>query len=137
MIFSSFQDLLRQGFNYQLYLLTFCIIQFYYLRFRDAPYEFGAWRLRIPQPKLETLIKNGLVHWSPVGVGFIKPSVRRGVLPALLRRILAARQAVKKGMKLQTDEAVKKAMHSRQLGVSIFILKLKEMAFLHAVFNRL
>lgn len=82
----------------------------------DAPYEFGAWRLRIPKSKLDTLVGNGLVHWSPVGVGFIKCSVRRGVLPALLRRILAARQAVKKNMKLQTDDAVKKAMHSRQLG---------------------
>ncbi|XP_039749695.1 DNA polymerase zeta catalytic subunit isoform X1 [Pararge aegeria] len=85
----------------------------------SAPYEFGAWRLRIPQNKLEALMKSGLVHWSPVGVGFVKSSVRRGVLPALLRRILAARQAVKKGMKLQTDEAVKKAMHSRQLGLKL------------------
>ncbi|CAH2105361.1 unnamed protein product [Euphydryas editha] len=85
----------------------------------DAPYEFGAWRLRIAQSKLEALVKNGLVHWSPVGVGFVKASVRRGVLPALLRRILAARQAVKAGMKLQTDENVKKAMHSRQLGLKL------------------
>ncbi|XP_045535006.1 DNA polymerase zeta catalytic subunit [Papilio machaon] len=85
----------------------------------DAPYEFGTWRLRIPKSKLDTLVGNGLVHWSPVGVGFIKCSVRRGVLPALLRRILAARQAVKKNMKLQTDEAVKKAMHSRQLGLKL------------------
>ncbi|XP_072939379.1 DNA polymerase zeta catalytic subunit [Epargyreus clarus] len=85
----------------------------------DSHYEFGAWRLRIPKSKLEALHKNGLIHWSPVGVGFVKPSVRRGVLPALLRRILAARQAVKKGMKLQTDEAVKKAMHSRQLGLKL------------------
>ncbi|GBP39440.1 DNA polymerase zeta catalytic subunit [Eumeta japonica] len=85
----------------------------------DQSYEFGAWRLRIPKTKLETLVKKGLVHWSPVGIGFVKPSVRRGVLPALLRRILAARQAVKKSMKLQTDEAVKKAMHSRQLGLKL------------------
>ncbi|CAK1598542.1 unnamed protein product [Parnassius mnemosyne] len=85
----------------------------------DTPYEFGAWRLRIPKSKLDTLVSNGLVHWSPVGVGFIRPSVRRGVLPALLRRILAARQAVKKNMKMQTDEAVKKAMHSRQLGLKL------------------
>ncbi|XP_031766612.2 DNA polymerase zeta catalytic subunit isoform X2 [Galleria mellonella] len=85
----------------------------------DAAYEFGAWRLRIPKAKLEALIKKGLVHWSPVGVGFVKTSVRRGVLPALLRRILAARQAVKKSMKMQTDEAIKKAMHSRQLGLKL------------------
>ncbi|XP_068631167.1 DNA polymerase zeta catalytic subunit isoform X2 [Battus philenor] len=86
---------------------------------RDSPYEFGAWRLRIPKTKLDTLVQNELVHWSPVGVGFIKSSVRRGVLPALLRRILAARQAVKKNMKMQTDEAVKKSMHSRQLGLKL------------------
>ncbi|XP_047022064.1 DNA polymerase zeta catalytic subunit isoform X1 [Helicoverpa zea] len=85
----------------------------------EAAYEFGAWRLRIPKAKLEALVKKGLVHWSPVGVGFVKSSVRRGVLPALLRRILAARQAVKKNMKVQTDEAVKKAMHSRQLGLKL------------------
>ncbi|XP_038222862.1 DNA polymerase zeta catalytic subunit [Zerene cesonia] len=85
----------------------------------STPYEFGAWRLRIPREKLEALAKNDLIHWSPVGVGFVKASVRRGVLPALLRRILAARQAVKKGMKMQTDEAVKKAMHSRQLGLKL------------------
>lgn len=82
----------------------------------DSAYEFGTWRLKIPKSRLEALAKNDLVNWSPVGVGFVKPSVRRGVLPALLRRILAARQAVKKSMKMQTDEAVKKAMHSRQLG---------------------
>lgn len=67
-----------------------------------------------------------LVHWSPVGVGFVRPSVRRGVLPALLRRILAARQAVKKNMKLQSDEAVKKAMHSRQLGGCLWVFFLSE-----------
>ncbi|RVE44019.1 hypothetical protein evm_011317 [Chilo suppressalis] len=85
----------------------------------DAAYEFGAWRLRISKSKLEALVKNELVHWSPVGVGFVKPSVRRGVLPTLLRRILAARQAVKKSMKQQTDESIKKAMHSRQLGLKL------------------
>ncbi|KAH9634515.1 hypothetical protein HF086_016603 [Spodoptera exigua] len=85
----------------------------------ESDYEFGAWRLKIPKAKLEALVKKGLVHWSPVGVGFVKSSVRRGVLPALLRRILAARQAVKKNMKVQTDEAVKKAMHSRQLGLKL------------------
>lgn len=85
----------------------------------ETVYEFGAWRLRIPKTKLETLVKIGLVHWSPVGVGFVKASVRRGVLPALLRRILAARQAVKKNMKAQTDETIKKAMHSRQLGLKL------------------
>ncbi|XP_022117950.2 DNA polymerase zeta catalytic subunit isoform X1 [Pieris rapae] len=85
----------------------------------NSPYEFGAWRLRIPQAKLKALAENDLVNWSPVGVGFVKPTVRRGVLPALLRRILAARQAVKKGMKLQTDDAVRKAMHSRQLGLKL------------------
>ncbi|XP_047528847.1 DNA polymerase zeta catalytic subunit [Vanessa atalanta] len=85
----------------------------------DAPYEFGAWRLRIPQKKLESLSRKELVHWSPVGVGFVKAAARRGVLPALLRRILAARQAVKAGIKLQTDDAVKKAMHSRQLGLKL------------------
>ncbi|CAH2071694.1 unnamed protein product, partial [Iphiclides podalirius] len=85
----------------------------------DAPYEFGAWRLRVKREQLEALARGGLVHWSPVGVGFVRPSVRRGVLPALLRRILAARQAVKKSMKGQTDEAAKKAMHSRQLGLKL------------------
>ncbi|KAJ0178950.1 hypothetical protein K1T71_005725 [Dendrolimus kikuchii] len=85
----------------------------------DAAYEFGAWCLRMNRSKLEALVKKGLVHWSPVGVGFVKATVRRGVLPSLLRRILAARQAVKKSMKMQTDENVKKAMHSRQLGLKL------------------
>ncbi|CAB3236740.1 unnamed protein product [Arctia plantaginis] len=85
----------------------------------DTAYEFGAWRLKIPKAKVEALVRENLVHWSPVGVGFVKASVRRGVLPALLRRILAARQAVKKNMKAQTDETVKKAMHSRQLGLKL------------------
>nr|XP_032513018.1 DNA polymerase zeta catalytic subunit [Danaus plexippus plexippus] len=83
------------------------------------PYEFGAWRLKISQNRLQTLANHNLLNWSPIGVGFVKQSVRRGVLPSLLRRILAARQAVKKGMKLQTDEAVKKSMHSRQLGLKL------------------
>lgn len=109
-------------YSFNLFTIIYSITYFLFLS--DVPYEFGAWRLRIPQAKLETLVKNGLVHWSPVGVGFVKSSVRRGVLPALLRRILAARQAVKKGMKLQSDEAVKKAMHSRQLGENHFVLVL-------------
>lgn len=98
-----------------LFLVQYLKHRLFY-NFRDTAYEFGAWRLRIPKAKLDALVKQGLVHWSPVGVGFVNSSVRRGVLPALLRRILAARQAVKKSMKMQTDEAVKKAMHSRQLG---------------------
>lgn len=85
----------------------------------ESSYEFGAWRLRIPKSKLDALVKSGSVHWSPVGVGFVKSTVRRGVLPALLRRILAARQAVKKSMKMQTDENLKKALHSRQLGLKL------------------
>ncbi|CAK1545920.1 unnamed protein product [Leptosia nina] len=85
----------------------------------NTPYEFGAWRLRVSKSKLQELAQKDLINWSPVGVGFVKPDVRRGVLPSLLRRILAARQAVKKGMKLQTDENVKKAMHSRQLGLKL------------------
>ncbi|XP_050343586.1 DNA polymerase zeta catalytic subunit [Nymphalis io] len=85
----------------------------------DAPYEFGAWRLRIPQKKLEGLTRQRLVHWSPAGVGFVSARARRGVLPALLRRILAARRAVRAGGRLQADEAVRKAMHSRQLGLKL------------------
>ncbi|CAG9136705.1 unnamed protein product [Plutella xylostella] len=85
----------------------------------DAPYEFGAWRLRISKAKLAALSSSDLIHWSPVGVGFVKQSVRRGVLPALLSRILSARQAINSNMKRITDPQLKKSAHSRQLGLKL------------------
>lgn len=80
----------------------------------------GAWQLRVPRRLIEKLKEKQLINISPCGVVFVKPSVREGVLPRMLREILDTRLMVKQSMKLhKNDKLLQRILHSRQLGLKL------------------
>jgi DNA polymerase delta subunit 1 len=54
------------------------------------------------------------LHVSPVGFGYVKDHVRRGVIPRMLTRLLEARAAVRKAMKTEPDASKKAMMNAEQ-----------------------
>lgn len=69
---------------------------------------------------IEKLKEKKLISISPCGVAFVKPSVREGVLPRMLREILDTRLMVKQSMKLhKSDKLLQRILHSRQLGLKL------------------
>lgn len=86
----------------------------------SAPFEFGAYHLRVPPHRLQDLIDKDLVSISPCGAAFVKPAVREGVLPRMLREILDTRLMVKQSMKVhKSNSALQRVLHSRQLGLKL------------------
>lgn len=84
------------------------------------PFEFGASQLRVSPTMLRNLMDRDLINISPCGVAFIKPAVREGILPRMLKEILDTRQMVKQSMKLhKSKSALKRILHSRQLGLKL------------------
>ncbi|XP_012275886.1 uncharacterized protein LOC105697279 isoform X2 [Orussus abietinus] len=83
------------------------------------PFDFGATSLKIS--KSTALRLEGKINFSPCGVAFVKSSVRRGILPRMLKEILDTRLMVKKAMKdhPQSDRTLQRALHSRQLGLKL------------------
>ncbi|NXH09862.1 REV3L polymerase, partial [Bucco capensis] len=79
-------------------------------------FKFGCTSLRVP-PDLLYQIRHD-VTVSPSGVAFVKPSVRKGVLPRMLEEILKTRIMVKQSMKAyRHDKAVTRMLEARQLGL--------------------
>lgn len=94
--------------------------QLFFCFYRSQPFEFGASQLRVPRRLIERLIKRNSIHISPSGAVFVKPSVREGVLPRMLREILDTRLMVKQSMKLhKSDKLLQRILHSRQLGLKL------------------
>lgn len=84
----------------------------------DEPFEFGCTQLKISPQRLEKL--DGHLNFSPGGVAFVKPSLRRGVLPQMLKEILDTRLMVKKSMKMHKDDkTLQRVLHARQLGLKL------------------
>ena len=82
------------------------------------PYEFGCTQLKVSPQRLAKL-KDHLT-FSPGGVAFLKSSVRKGVLPQMLKEILDTRLMVKRSMKLyKDDQTLQRVLHSRQLGLKL------------------
>ena len=52
-------------------------------------------------------------------IWFVKPSVRRGILPMVLDMILGARKRAKQALEAATDPAVQVSMHYRQLQLKL------------------
>ena len=50
---------------------------------------------------------------------FVKSTVREGILPRMVRSMLAARGAVKKLMAKETDPTMKQILDARQLGLKV------------------
>ena len=99
-------------------------------------FEFGAGAgLKIRPSRLPWLA--GKLNFSPGGIGFLKSSVRRGVVPTMLDEIIKTRLMVKKAMKLYAklaatgedskaakmaalvNTSLQKVLHARQLGLKV------------------
>uniref|UniRef100_A0A672LUH0 DNA polymerase zeta catalytic subunit n=1 Tax=Sinocyclocheilus grahami TaxID=75366 RepID=A0A672LUH0_SINGR len=81
-------------------------------------FRFGCTSLRVP-PDLLYQLRNDITI-SPNGVAFVKPSVRRGVLPSMLEEILKTRIMVKQSMKAyKNDKALLRLLDARQLGLKL------------------
>lgn len=56
---------------------------------------------------------------TPSGDTFVKPSVRRGILPEILEELLAARKRAKADLKNATDPMERAVLDGRQLALKI------------------
>ncbi|XP_045700139.1 DNA polymerase zeta catalytic subunit isoform X2 [Phyllostomus hastatus] len=81
-------------------------------------FKFGCSSLRVP-PDLLYQIRHDITV-SPNGIAFVKPSVRKGVLPRMLEEILKTRLMVKQSMKAyKQDRALSRMLDARQLGLKL------------------
>ncbi|XP_068199262.1 DNA polymerase zeta catalytic subunit [Antennarius striatus] len=81
-------------------------------------FKFGCTSLRVP-PELLYQLRNDITV-SPNGIAFVKPSVRKGVLPSMLEEILTTRIMVKQSMKsYKQDKALMRLLDARQLGLKL------------------
>ncbi|XP_023368247.1 DNA polymerase zeta catalytic subunit [Otolemur garnettii] len=81
-------------------------------------FKFGCTSLRVP-PDLLYQIRHDITV-SPNGVAFVKPSVRKGVLPRMLEEILKTRLMVKQSMKAyKQDRVLSRMLDARQLGLKL------------------
>ncbi|XP_063108437.1 DNA polymerase zeta catalytic subunit isoform X2 [Cavia porcellus] len=81
-------------------------------------FKFGCTSLRVP-PDLLYQIRHDITV-SPNGVAFVKPSIRKGVLPRMLEEILKTRLMVKQSMKAyKQDKALSRMLNARQLGLKL------------------
>lgn len=82
--------------------------------------DFGCTSLNISSDVLRRLARDDNIHYSPVGVAFVKTSVRRGVLPIMLEEILGTRVLVKSSMKkIRNNPALKKLLDARQMALKL------------------
>ncbi|XP_077875575.1 DNA polymerase zeta catalytic subunit isoform X2 [Ictidomys tridecemlineatus] len=81
-------------------------------------FKFGCTSLKVP-PDLLYQIRHDITV-SPNGIAFVKPSVRKGVLPRMLEEILKTRLMVKQSMKAyKQDRALSRMLNARQLGLKL------------------
>lgn len=81
-------------------------------------FKFGCTSLRVP-PDLLYQIRHDITV-SPNGIAFVKPSVRKGVLPRMLEEILKTRLMVKRSMKAyKQDRVLSRMLDARQLGLKL------------------
>ncbi|CAG7818999.1 unnamed protein product [Allacma fusca] len=88
---------------------------------KEGKFELGCLDLEVSPVELAQLIAQNEVHISPTGVAFLKPSVKRGILPEMLEQILDTRLMVKRAMKSYGNEnkTLSKVLDSRQLGLKL------------------
>ncbi|CAG0890797.1 unnamed protein product, partial [Darwinula stevensoni] len=86
----------------------------------ENTFEFGTTCLQIPPEEVHDLMERNNLNISPCGVGFVKASIRKGILPQMLEEILNTRIMVKQSMKLHKDnKALKRILDARQLGLKL------------------
>ncbi|NOZ81758.1 MAG: DNA polymerase elongation subunit [Candidatus Micrarchaeota archaeon] len=54
---------------------------------------------------------------TPVGAKFVKPEIREGVFPCILKELIETRKKVKKEMKSETDPERKRLLNAKQLAL--------------------
>ncbi|XP_070589453.1 DNA polymerase zeta catalytic subunit [Erythrolamprus reginae] len=85
---------------------------------KNDEFKFGCTSLRVSPDLLYQLRHD--VTISPSGIAFVKPSVRKGVLPRMLEEILKTRIMVKQSMKAyKLDKTVTRMLDARQLGLKL------------------
>ena len=98
------------------YCYSTCLGMLKYLP-KDGLFPFGAIELEIPAHILGNL-KSSDVTISPNGVVFVKPHIRKGMLPIMLEEILKTRIMVKQALKKKKSDAfIEKILNARQLGL--------------------
>ncbi|KAG9347443.1 hypothetical protein JZ751_005010 [Albula glossodonta] len=81
-------------------------------------FKFGCTSLRVP-PELLYQLRNDITV-SPNGIAYVKPSVRKGVLPSMLEEILKTRIMVKQSMKAyKHDKVLTRMLDARQMGLKL------------------
>ncbi|XP_061479614.1 DNA polymerase zeta catalytic subunit [Rhineura floridana] len=81
-------------------------------------FKFGCTSLRV-SPDLLYQLRHDITV-SPSGIAFVKPSVRKGVLPRMLEDILKTRIMVKQSIKAYKHEkAITRMLEARQLGLKL------------------
>ncbi|XP_078068465.1 DNA polymerase zeta catalytic subunit isoform X2 [Mustelus asterias] len=99
------------------YCYSTCLGNIDYLG-KEEEFKFGCISQKVPPELLHRLWND--ITISPNGVAFVKPSVRKGVLPCMLEEILKTRIMVKQCMKAhKKDKALTKLLHARQLGLKL------------------
>ncbi|XP_071136539.1 uncharacterized protein [Mytilus edulis] len=84
----------------------------------EGAIEFGCTHLKIPPSVLKKIQDDVTV--SPNGVVFVKQSVRKGIISAMVEDILNTRIMVKKAMKdCKKDKTLYRLLHARQLGLKL------------------
>ncbi|XP_022100801.1 uncharacterized protein LOC110984687 isoform X2 [Acanthaster planci] len=83
-------------------------------------YVLGCGSLSVTTSQLKKLLQSDSLNISPNGVVFVKPSVRRGVLPTMLEQILKLRVIVKKALKdFKDDKSLHRMLDNRQLALKL------------------
>lgn len=86
---------------------------------KEGCFKFGCVSLFIPDDLIKKLDLTKDIYIAPNGVAFVKPHIRKGVLPIMLEEILNTRVMVKSSMKLYRDENLLKVLDSRQLSLKL------------------
>lgn len=73
----------------------------------------------IPKDQLKNIPPGLEVTLTPCGDTFVKPSVKKGVLPQILEELLGARKRAKLDLKKETDSQKKAVLDGRQLALKI------------------
>ncbi|ETE72844.1 DNA polymerase zeta catalytic subunit, partial [Ophiophagus hannah] len=85
---------------------------------KNNEFKFGCSSLRV-SPDLLYQLRHDITI-SPSGIAFVKPSVRKGVLPRMLEEILKTRIMVKQSMKAyKLDKTITQMLDARQLGLKL------------------
>ncbi|KAG8123938.1 hypothetical protein E2320_019316, partial [Naja naja] len=85
---------------------------------KNDEFKLGCTSLRV-SPDLLYQLRHDITI-SPSGIAFVKPSVRKGVLPSMLEEILKTRIMVKQSMKAyKLDKTITRMLDARQLGLKL------------------